>query len=212
MHLSDEEREIRASIKSLRAELAEKNRQLAERQGQFEQKQVELAEKNTQLAEKQEQFEQKQAELVHEQDRAPAPATGPVVQDKAAEGFYWDRWIGPQSSVLLRPLSPVAALELRGWRPPEAFGTLSVSVSVNGRLLSQVSAGRDQFVLRVPLSEPVTEPFYVQISTTPSFCPKKTGQSEDNRDLAFVLLELRAVPQPGRWRRFLGLQPGAARR
>lgn len=172
-HTSAEERQMRACIESLRAELAEKN---------------------TQLAERQKQFEQKQAELTHEQHRAPAPATGPIIQDKAAEGFYWDRWIGPESSVVLRPLSSVAALELRGWRPPEASGTLSVSVSVNGRVLSRASAGRDQFVVLVPLPEPVTEPFEVQISTAPSFCPKNPGQSEDNRDLAFVLLELRAVP------------------
>ena len=149
---------------------------------------------HAELAEEQKQFEQKQVELVNEQHRAPAPATGPVIQEKAAEGFYWDRWIAPEANVLLRPFAPVLALELHGWRPPEASGTLSVSVSVNGRALSRASAGRDQFTLRVPFSEPVTEPFHVQISTIPSFCPKNPGQSEDSRNLAFVLLELRAVP------------------
>jgi hypothetical protein len=76
-----------------------------------------------------------------------------VVQEGAAEGLYADGWVQPKVSLRIRPLRPVTAWRLRGWRPDSASPQAQLIVHLNGRLMAQPALRPGVFELDLAGSE-----------------------------------------------------------
>ena len=117
------------------------------------------------------------------------PLTGYIRQESAAHGFHHDLWVEPRLRVRLTAVEPVAKLELRGYRP-ESSRKGRVSVSVNAAEIGGGEAGAGPFTVGCVLPSRVEGNFDLEIKFTGSAAPK--GDSDD-RNLAFMLLDLRAL-------------------
>jgi hypothetical protein len=145
---------------------------------------------NLELA-KSRQVEQHAAYVREILSHARAPLTGYAMQEGTTEGLYGDGWAHPDVRLQIRPLQPVTGLRLRGWRPEYANTDAQVTVRLNGQVAAQATVGRGVFEISLSGAEfPVTESFHIQIECQPRLEPEG-----DTRDLAFVIMELRAEHQ-----------------
>jgi Rps23 Pro-64 3,4-dihydroxylase Tpa1-like proline 4-hydroxylase len=136
--------------------------------------------------------------------QAAPPLTGYVLPGDIRSGYYPDRWTTSCAEIELKPLAPVSAILLRGWRPENApEGKVRVRV---GTEAADVRTAGDLFELRLPFSSPLQEPFTVRIeseSEKPLIDP-----SVDSRDLQFAMLELRSEhPRTPELEALLGWEP-----
>ena len=134
------------------------------------------------------QLEQHAAYLREILSHLRAPLTGYVMQEGAAEGHYADGWVQPKLSRRIRPLRPVTALRLRGWRPDSTSPQAQLIVHLNGRLMAQAALRPGVFELDLAGSEFSTADT-VQIDIQ---CDRTSCVEDDHRELAFVLTGLRA--------------------
>ncbi len=119
---------------------------------------------------------------------ARAPLTGYLMQEGTTEGLYGDGWAHPNVKLQIRPLRPVTGLQLRGWRPDYATTSAQVTVRLNGRAVAEATAGCGVFEIPLTSAEyPITQSFQIQIECRPALQPEA-----DTRELAFVIMELRA--------------------
>jgi len=127
--------------------------------------------------------------IAHIMTGTRAPLTGYVLQAGPPAGLYTDGWAASHVEVQVRPLMPVSAMVLRGWRP-ESAPPGRIRIAIDGREPSQFELGAGSFEAVVPMTRPTQENFHVQIDTEVE--GDALSASADNRDLAFVLVELRA--------------------
>lgn len=120
--------------------------------------------------------------------RVHAPFTGYVMQEGGSEGLYGDGWAKSMVRLQIRPQQEVTALRLRGWRPEYAPAEATVSVRVNGQTAAETTVGQGAFEVEIrgPLF-PQAETAWIEIGCAPAFRP-----AGDDRELAFVLMEIRA--------------------
>jgi Rps23 Pro-64 3,4-dihydroxylase Tpa1-like proline 4-hydroxylase len=120
--------------------------------------------------------------------RVRAPLTGYILQEGAASGLYHDGWSASLAELEVRPLLPVSGITVVGWRP-KLLPAARVCVSLDDAVSIEATVRKHIFKVHVPLSEPRQEKFRVKISFAQESKYKAPG---DDRDLAFVLHELRA--------------------
>lgn len=133
------------------------------------------------------QVEQHAAYLREILSRLRAPLTGYVMQEGAIEGLYADGWARPRLALAIRPLQPVTHLRLRGWRPENSPAPAHVTVKIDGAV-AHAEAGRGVFEIELSgAGFPIRKTARVDIECEPAFQPPG-----DDRELAFVLMELRA--------------------
>jgi hypothetical protein len=117
------------------------------------------------------------------------PLTGYVLQEGAAAGLYGEGWAASCVRIAVKPLKPVSGFVLRGFRPewaPPAHATISIS----GLRLGRVSLS-GEFEGSAILARPSSNPLEIEIlSDSP---PGWAASRGDDRDLAFLLNELRAL-------------------
>jgi hypothetical protein len=119
------------------------------------------------------------------------PLTGYVLQEGATEGLYGDGWAASRVRIGVKPLRAIAEIVLRGFRP-EWAPPASVKLLAEGRELRHAPIKGD-FEVGAVLARPFNDPFQIQIVCD---SPPGWGASRgDNRDLAFILNELRAEHQ-----------------
>jgi hypothetical protein len=120
--------------------------------------------------------------------RTRLPLTGNVLQEGSAPGLYADLWASRSVSARIVPLKAVTELMLRGSRPEGAAAGI-VKIIVNGEESGSGDVGAGSFSIRARLPGKLTEAFDIEVlCDTPA--PKP---AEDLRDLAFLMIELRAV-------------------
>jgi len=119
--------------------------------------------------------------------RVRAPLTGYAMQEGGSSGVYADGWTGTHIALKIRPQRPVTALRLRGWRPDHAPATARVRVRMDGREAAQATAGHGVFEIDAACERPLTDPFTLEVECDPGFRP-----AGDHREVAFVLMEIRA--------------------
>jgi hypothetical protein len=120
--------------------------------------------------------------------RVRAPLTGYVLQEGCSNGLYSDGWSQPRAAVPIRPLKPVTSIRVRGWRPDFAPAEAKVSLRIDGKPGSVADAPRGLFETEIRAGEsPLENPFLLEIE-----CDQRAQTEGDNRDLAFVLIEIRA--------------------
>jgi len=120
--------------------------------------------------------------------RVRAPLTGYVMQEGPAEGLYPDGWTKARIALTVRPLEAVTALRFIGWRPDYAPASATVTLRINGQTAAEAVVGEGVFEIEVNRREsPIAETFLIETECNPAFRPEG-----DDRDLAFVLMEIRA--------------------
>jgi hypothetical protein len=116
--------------------------------------------------------------------RARAPITGYALQEGASKGLYADGWVSDNVRFTVRPLQPVARLNVRGWRPDSA-GSAEITLKVNNKCAA-VTLDGGSFEMGVAPDQPLETAFDIEIDCQPA--SKAPG---DDRPLAFVLIEMR---------------------
>jgi hypothetical protein len=116
--------------------------------------------------------------------RVRAPVTGYALQEGTSQGLYADGWEAPNARFTLRPLQPVTALTMRGWRPDDA-PPAQITLTVNDRSVTAL-VDHGSFEIRVAPDQPLETPFPIGIECLPAL--QTPG---DGRSLAFVLIEMR---------------------
>ncbi len=119
-----------------------------------------------------------------------APLTGYALEERPAEGLYGgDRWVASRVRLWIQPITPVTQFLVRGFRPewaPEA----QVKISINGAAAARSSI-RGEFEISARLPRAIPEPFQLEILTESE--PGWAAARGDDRDLAFLLSEIRAL-------------------
>jgi hypothetical protein len=120
--------------------------------------------------------------------RTRLPLTGNILQEGPAPGLYADLWASPSLKARIAPVKPVTELKLRGSRPEGSpAGIVKILVDGEQRGSGEVSAGPFSIVARLPGKQ--REPFQIEV-----LCHTLAARpAEDLRDLAFLLIELRAL-------------------
>jgi hypothetical protein len=129
--------------------------------------------------------------IAHLMTGTRAPLTGYALQSSPPVGLYADGWAASHFEVQIRPLMPVSAIVLRGWRP-ESAPAGRVRVSVDRGAPSEFKLGSGLFEAVVPVARAPQESFHVQADIELEGRALTPSTSGDDRDLAFVLVELRA--------------------
>lgn len=114
------------------------------------------------------------------------PLTGYALQEGLARGFHADRWVESRFEVRIAPLTPIVELILKGFRPagsPPGIAT----IMIDGAEVAKGSVGEGTFEIAALLSPERKESFDLAI-----LCDTPANGGDDERDLAFVLIELRA--------------------
>jgi len=137
-------------------------------------------EKNRQLA--------AQSRLIEElKTHVRAPLIGLIEQTAAPAGLHADGWVASHCEIYVRTLAPVSAIEVAGWRPdPAPIGR--VRLSVNDDVYASAPVATGEFSLKLPLPEPLDG----ALTITLSFESEGAWTTPDQRDLAFVLLSVKA--------------------
>lgn len=129
-------------------------------------------------------------ELEELRRRVRAPITGYALQTGASKGLYSDGWAAPDVELEIDPRMPVSSLVFRGYRP-DFMPAGRLAIAVNDAIAAEASLGKQHFELTVKLPAPLQKPFRLSAN----FAPDSGGQNiiDEGRELAFVLLELRAI-------------------
>lgn len=133
------------------------------------------------------ELQHKNAYIVDLLSRVRAPITGFALQEGTSTGLYADGWAAPSLGFTMKPLEPVIALTIRGWRPKSAEITVTVH---HHSLTARIDEG--SFEIRLALTEPMSTPLAIRVDCRPAL-----ETPNDDRDLAFVLIEVRAESQSG---------------
>jgi 2OG-Fe(II) oxygenase superfamily len=116
-----------------------------------------------------------------------APLTGYVLQQGCSSGLYADMWASSSLRVRIAPQEPVMELTLKGYRP-ESSAKGTAKILIDGKERGRTEAGGGPFEVVASLLGAQTEPFDVEVL----FDKPAAKTAQDDRDLAFVLIELRA--------------------
>lgn len=118
-----------------------------------------------------------------------APLTGYALQVGTARGVFADRWVSSHAELTVKPVSPITQILVRGWRPDQA-SSAKIRVSCEEKSV-EVGLDGGSFEVKLPLAKAADQPFTVKIDTDSSGPTVEPGV--DNRDLVFVLTEIRAI-------------------
>jgi hypothetical protein len=119
--------------------------------------------------------------------RVRAPLTGYVVQDGTSGGLYSEGWTAKNTRFAIRPLEPLKSLTIKGWRPDAADPNSTVEVRIDGSLRATLQVGHGVFEIPIDFNPARTDTVAIEISIDPAYRPEG-----DNRELGFVLMEVRA--------------------
>ena len=114
------------------------------------------------------------------------PLTGYVLQEGHSSGLHADMWASSSLKVRIAPIKPVVELMLRGFRP-EGSPTGIAKILVNGEQRGTGKAGTGLFEIVARLRNEHRQPFDVEVLLS----QQASAPANDQRDLAFVLVELR---------------------
>ena len=121
------------------------------------------------------------------------PLTGGLRQlPQSTQGAYAGDWVASEFKVSLLARNARRGLQLHGWFPGHYPADARVEARVEGKTLAEVQPKPGQpFVLEVPHAAAAGQRFTLEVVTrSPSPLPVPEG---DQRDLAFVLQEIRGV-------------------
>ena len=120
-----------------------------------------------------------------------APVTGYVLQEGRSEGLFADGWLQPHAALSLNPQKPVTRLRIRGWRPDSGPAKTTVAAKIDGQPVARQLSAQGNFDLDIDARKsPLRKTFRLELD-----CDHSSKTEGDNRDLSWVLLEIRAEHQ-----------------
>ncbi len=108
-----------------------------------------------------------------------------ATQTSNASGYWNDNWVGQELDVCFRADTEVSKVRLDGWCPRECSGA-SITVRVSDQKPTEVKIKQGKFQIELDYSPQKDDFFGFHVSADRSF--RAAG---DNRDLSFILLELK---------------------
>jgi Rps23 Pro-64 3,4-dihydroxylase Tpa1-like proline 4-hydroxylase len=133
------------------------------------------------------ELQQKNAYILDLLSRVRAPLTGCALQQGTSTGSYADGWVADFVRFTVKPLKPVAALKLRGWRPKNPSGLAKITLQAGDKsAAARVDEGA--FEIHLPLDQPIDTPLDVEIRCHPAL-----KVENDDRSLAFILIEVELI-------------------
>ena len=120
--------------------------------------------------------------------RTKVPLTGYVLQQGESQGLYGDDWASSHVRLRVQPLEPLTGFLVRGYRP-ETAPAANLRVLLNGNQVAE-TAIIGSFEIALPIAKGSQEAIDLELlsDSTPAWA-KDAG---DDRDLAYILTELRA--------------------
>jgi hypothetical protein len=121
---------------------------------------------------------------------ALAPLTGYILQDGPAVGIFGDGWVASQARLRIQALLPVIRVALRGYRPELAVAG-RVRMAIDELTVAESEVNTSTFEVGAEFPTPLTGTFSLQVTFEPA--GDRHRIDGDDRDLAFVIVELRAT-------------------
>jgi hypothetical protein len=121
---------------------------------------------------------------------ARVPLTGYAKQQGPVTGFHSDLWAEPEVRLRVEPIESVSRLMLHGFRI-EGSAAGSLIVRVDGVEVGRGVTGSGNFTVACEFPKRRTDPFDVELRFDGPLTPG--GSNDDDRRLAWVFLELRAI-------------------
>jgi hypothetical protein len=110
------------------------------------------------------------------------------VQQGDSEGLYGDDWASSRVRLRVQPLQPLTGFVVRGFRP-ETAPAASLKILLNGKLVAD-SPISGAFELPLPVTKGSEAAFDLELVSDSK--PGWAKDAGDDRDLAYILTELRA--------------------
>jgi Rps23 Pro-64 3,4-dihydroxylase Tpa1-like proline 4-hydroxylase len=120
--------------------------------------------------------------------RTKVPLTGYVLQQGESEGLYGDDWASSRVRLRVQPLQPLAGFVVRGFRP-ESAPAANITIRMNGKVVVE-SPISGSFEFPLPIAKGTEDAFDLELLSDSK--PGWAKDSGDDRDLAYILTELRA--------------------
>ncbi len=121
--------------------------------------------------------------------RTKVPLTGYVVQQGESQGLYGDDWASSRVKLRVQPLEPLTGFVVRGFRP-ETAPAASIKVLLNGKAVAE-AAMSGGFEVTLPIVKGSQDAFDLELISDSK--PGWAKDAGDDRDLAYILTELRAT-------------------
>lgn len=131
------------------------------------------------------ELQRKSAYIVDLLTKVRAPITGFALQEGPSEGLYADGWAACHIRFSVRPLTPATSVTIRGWRPAQAAGAPEITLTVDDKTIT-ATPETESFEIRLETDASGTSPHSVAID-----CGPRLAGVSDDRELAFVLIEVR---------------------
>jgi hypothetical protein len=119
------------------------------------------------------------------------PLQGYAVPAGAVSGFWPDGWVARELRFAFKATEPVEALDLDLWVPPGLAGDQRLVVSVAGQRIEMRVRRGERERLSLPIALSRGGGLEVRIDADQAWSPKATGESADERWLAWRLVEAR---------------------
>jgi len=128
--------------------------------------------------------------IVYLEKNMRLPLTGYICQEGAVTGFYCDLWSSSHLQARLLPQTAVRELVMTGYRPDGSLPA-TITMLVNGKEAARGQYAGGRFELKARPPRKLAEPFDFEILFDAPAAAALPGG--DIRDLAFMLIELRAA-------------------
>jgi hypothetical protein len=131
------------------------------------------------------ELQHKNAYIIDLLKKVRAPITGFALQEGPSEGLYGDGWAACHVRFTVRPLTAATSVTIRGWRPTQPGGSPEITLTAGEKSVT-LKPDSESFEVHLAIDQPTTLPHSIAIE-----CEPRLVSHNDDRELAFVLIEVR---------------------
>ncbi len=124
---------------------------------------------------------------------ARIPLSGYAVQEGTARGVWDDGWMGSPFEAAIRLQMPADSIVFEGFLPEQTLPEIELRVSVDDQPAVRQVVRPGEISLSVPVVAEAGDLVKLRIVSDVSFCPMRSGDSADGRELVIVLREIRVL-------------------
>lgn len=115
---------------------------------------------------------------------------GYAVQPRGATGIWPDGWAGREFSFCLAPTRAARSVSIEVWVPPAIVSGQNLEISAGSWRGTETVRGGARKSIKLPLAIGVGETVEVKINASQDWVPRSSGESADERALAYRLLSV----------------------
>ena len=121
------------------------------------------------------------------------PVSGPARGQGESRGLFQDGWAGPDLAFSVKPTEHLRGFVLSGWRPESFSDATDIEVLLDGALVGATRITTGGFEVSVAAAI-VADSCKIEVRASNSFNGSVAKLNSDNRDLAFMLLDIAFLP------------------